>query len=129
MGQPGQGVGCPTQSIWTQSIWVTVQRLSLYSIFPMAGVVLTREGCQEVSLPDIDIEIAAYESIRAELEARHMGEWVVMRSGKVVGTYGSFEQASSEAVSHFGRGPYLIRQIGAPPITLPASVVYNVING
>jgi hypothetical protein len=80
-------------------------------------------------LPDIDIEIAAYESIRAELEARHMGEWVVMRSGKVVGTYGSFEQASSEAVSHFGRGPYLIRQIGAPPITLPASVVYNVING
>ena len=26
----------------------------------------------------------------------------------------------------FGRGPFLIREIGAPDVTLPASVVYAV---
>jgi len=80
-------------------------------------------------MQDIDNEISAYEAMRDELEAHHMGEWIVMRDGKVIGTYDSFETAATEAVSRFGRGPYLIRQIGAPPITLPASVMYRASHG
>jgi hypothetical protein len=83
------------------------------------------EGVVEDVMPDIDTEIAAFEAIRDDLEAHHMGEWVVMREAKVIGTYPSFESAASDAVAKFGRGPYLIRQIGAPPITLPASVMYR----
>jgi hypothetical protein len=95
----------------------------------MAGVTLTVEDSREASMHDIDNEIAAYEVMRDDLETHHMGEWIVMREGKLIGTYDSFETAASEAVARFGRGPYLIRQIGAPPITLPASVMYRVSNG
>ena len=77
----------------------------------------------------IDDEIAVYETMRDELEAHNLGKWIVMREGKVIGLYDSFETASAEAVHRFGRGPYLIRQIGAPPITLPASVMYNLRHG
>jgi hypothetical protein len=96
----------------------------------MAGVLLAdNDVWGGLPMEDIDTEIAAYETMRADLELHHMGEWIVMREGKLVGTYASFENAASDAVSRFGRGPYLIRQIGAPPITLPASVMYNTYHG
>jgi hypothetical protein len=97
----------------------------------MAGLVLESEyWLKEDCMQDtIDNEIAAYEMMREDLEAHHMGEWIVMRDSKVIGTYASFENAANDAVTRFGRGPYLIRQIGAPPITLPASVMYTPSNG
>jgi hypothetical protein len=70
-------------------------------------------------------EIAAYERLKQELEERHMGKWVLFFDEKLVGVYGSFEAAAEEAVSRFGRGPFLIRQVGAPPVVLPASVMYR----
>ena len=73
----------------------------------------------------LETEIAHYESMRADLEKEHDGEWVVIHDEELVGTYESFEKAGSEAVRRFGRGPFLIRKIGAPPITLPASVQYR----
>lgn len=85
---------------------------------------LARQG--HTNMDVIDTEIAAYEGMRQDLETHHMGEWVVVKNGQLIGTYGSFEAASGDAVTRFGRGPYLIRQIGAPPVTLPASVMYNV---
>jgi hypothetical protein len=74
-------------------------------------------------------EIAAYEKMRADLEAAHLGKFVVIHDGLVAGTYGSFDDAARDAVHRFGRGPYLIRQIGSPPITLPASVMYHPVHG
>lgn len=65
-------------------------------------------------------EIAAYERMRNDLELDHLGQWVVVHDEKLIGTYESFEKAAEEAVQRFGRGPYLIRQIGAPPLVLPA---------
>ncbi len=65
-----------------------------------------------------------YEEMRAELEAKSLGKWVLIRDTEYVGVYDSFEIAAAEAVRRFGRGPYLIREIGAPDMTLPASVVY-----
>lgn len=73
----------------------------------------------------IDEEIIAFEKMRAELEKDHMGEWVLIRDQRLVAFFDGFERAAEEAVRQFGRGPYLIRQIGAPPVTLPASVMYH----
>ena len=76
-------------------------------------------------MPDLDKDITAYEARREELETQHMGKWVIFFAAEMVGLYDSFESAAEEAVRKFGRGPYLIRQIGAHPITLPASVMYS----
>lgn len=69
--------------------------------------------------------IAAYDELRSELEMDHNGEWVVIHDRKVSGYFGSMEEATQHAVEKHGSGPYLIRQIGAPPITLPTSVLYQ----
>ena len=74
---------------------------------------------------DVTSEIAAYDRMRAELEIDHMGKWVLIKDGQLIALYESFEQTASDAVRRFGRGPYLIRQVGAPPVTLPASVMFG----
>lgn len=73
-------------------------------------------------MAELDVEIAAYRDRLFDLETNHMGEWVIFRGGQLIGTYPSFELAATEAVKRFGRGPYLIRQVGAPPLTLPICV-------
>jgi hypothetical protein len=74
-------------------------------------------------------EIAAYETMRADLESAHLGDWALVHDRKLIGTYPSFDLAAREAVMRFGRGPYLIRQIGAAELTLPASVMHAPIHG
>ena len=75
-------------------------------------------------MADVDKEIAAYERMRPDLEAKHTGKWALVQNEALVGLYDSFEAVAEDAVRKFGRGPYLIRQIGAPPVTLPASVMF-----
>jgi hypothetical protein len=74
---------------------------------------------------NVDTEIAAYEKMQPELEEKHMGKWVLLHEGKLISVYDSFDDAANDAVARFGRGPYLIRQVGAPAITLPASVLFR----
>ena len=76
-------------------------------------------------MASVESEIQAYEAMSRELEQKHMGKWVLVHDGKLVAVFDSFELAAEDAVQRFGRGPYLIRQVGAPPITLPASVMYG----
>ena len=71
-------------------------------------------------------EIEAYEKYRSELEMDHFGEWEVVHDEKLIGRYPSFEAAAEDAIQRFGRGPYLIRQIGQAPLTLPAFAAYGV---
>ena len=73
-------------------------------------------------------EIAAYENLRSDLETEHLGEWVLVHDEQLIGTYKSFAAAADYAVQRFGRGPYLIREVGAPPTPLPASVLYRPVN-
>ncbi len=73
----------------------------------------------------LDREIAAYDAMRSDLENAHMGEWVVVHDGGLIGAFPSFDHAADFAVREFGRGPYLIRQVGVPPMTMPASVMYH----
>lgn len=73
-------------------------------------------------------EIAAYEEMRDDLELDHFGKWVIVHDRELAGTYDSFELAAEDAVKRFGRGPYLMRKVGASPITLPASMLYHTDN-
>ncbi|MGH7867125.1 MAG: hypothetical protein ACREP9_05670 [Candidatus Dormibacteraceae bacterium] len=73
----------------------------------------------------LDREIAVFEENRSSLEADSMGKWVLIHDSSVIGTFDSFEEAAERAVSEFGQGPYLIRQIGVSSVTLPASVLYH----
>ena len=76
-------------------------------------------------MAELEQEISAYEKMRGDLEAHHIGKWVLVCEGELIGIYDSFEIAAVDAVGRFGRGPYLIRQVGAPPVTLPASVMFH----
>ena len=80
-------------------------------------------------MPNLDAEISAYEKMRDDLEAHAMGKWVLVHNGELIGTFDSFDSAATVAVAKFGRGPYLIRQVGAPPVVLPASVAYRLSYG
>ena len=69
--------------------------------------------------------IAAYDEQRSRLETEHLGKWVLFHDKELIGVYDDFQDVANEAVTRFGRGPYLIRSVGAPPMTLPASVQYR----
>jgi hypothetical protein len=75
----------------------------------------------------LDIELDAYRQQADRLQA-HAGKWVVFKGTTLIGIHDTFDQAAEDAVTRFGRGPYLIRQIGQPPIVIPVSVAYNSAN-
>ncbi len=79
-------------------------------------------------MPGLKENIAAYEQLRGDLETDHFGKWVVFHDSQFVGSYGSFDDAAEEAIRRFGRGPYLIRQVGVTRVALPASVMYRPIH-
>lgn len=73
----------------------------------------------------LDDEITAYQAMRPELEAKHLGKWAVVKHGALVGAFADFQDAAAEAVRRFGRGPYLIREVGAPPVVVRAPMVFT----
>lgn len=75
--------------------------------------------------PSLKDEIDAYEQMRNDLELNHLGKWVVVHGGELIGTYDDFQDAAETAVEKFGRGPYLIKRVGEGPVSLPASVLYG----
>jgi hypothetical protein len=76
-------------------------------------------------MASLDQEIAAFEAIKKDLEENQRGKWALVRGNELIGTFDTFDTAASLAVSRFGRGPYLIRQVGAPPVIIPASAMYT----
>lgn len=64
-------------------------------------------------------EMAAYDRMRDELEMDYFGKWVIVHDEELVGTYDESEDAAYDALQKFGRGPYLIKQVGEPPIAPP----------
>lgn len=78
---------------------------------------------------EIDKNIQAYEAVKAELEKTHLDKWVLFHDCEMTGVFDTLEEAAEKAVSLFGSGPYLIRQVGAPPVALPASVMYAPVHG
>ena len=99
----------------------------IIAFYRAPGVAATQdaERRSKLRMTDIQTDIAAYEALREGLEVEQTGKWVLIHNQKLVGIFESFNSAAEEAVKQFGRGPYLIRQVGAPPVTLPASVMYH----
>lgn len=77
---------------------------------------------------NVRADIVAYEAIQEELEASHLGRWALVYNCELIGIFDSFEAAAQEAVTRFGKGPYLIRRIGSASVTLPTSVMYGPIH-
>jgi len=77
------------------------------------------------TITPLDAEIQAYEAKLPELEKAYPGKFVVFKAHEFVGAWDTLNAAAAEAVARFGRGPYLIRQVGAPRPTLPASVLFK----
>ena len=74
--------------------------------------------------------IAAYDDQKGYLETEHLGKWVLFHDNELIGVYADFQDVANEAVTRFfGKGPYLIREVGAPPMILPASVQYRPVYG
>ena len=72
-------------------------------------------------MANLSIEIAAYERMRDVLETDCFGKWVVVHDEELIGAFDTFNLAADDAIRRFGRGPYLIRRVGASPyVTLPS---------
>ena len=83
-----------------------------------------KEGAMKV----LEKELKIYEQNKTEFEKDHKWEWVVIHGEEVVGFYEDFQDAARTAVERFGRGPYLIKEVGVPKPSLPASVLYHPIS-
>ncbi len=75
-------------------------------------------------MADLNAEIQAFERMLPRLEAEYMDRWVLIHDGELIDAFDTFDRAADDAVRRFGRGPFLIRQVGALPDTLPVSVVF-----
>lgn len=62
----------------------------------------------------LETEIRAFEAQREELERHHKGDFVIFHGEEFIRAFNSLDAAAEEAVRRFGRGPYLIRQVGVP---------------
>ena len=76
-------------------------------------------------MAELDREIATYDKRKAELERHHKGKWALIRGEELEGVFDTFENAANAGVERFGAGPFLIRKVGAPAMTLPASILYQ----
>ena len=76
----------------------------------------------ERDMTTLKTEMAAYDSMRENLELDHPGKWVVIHDEALIGWYDSSQLAAEDAIRRFGRGPYLIRKVGAQPVSLPLVV-------
>jgi len=70
-------------------------------------------------------ELTAFDTMKDMLTQHHNGKFVVIKGSRLIGTWDTLDAAAKEAVRLFGRGPYLIRQVGAAAVTLPASVMFR----
>lgn len=70
-------------------------------------------------------DIAAFDRMRDELEAQHAKQWVVFHDGCFIDAYPDFEAAAAAALDRFDAGPYLIRQVGAPPVQLFGGMIFT----
>lgn len=73
---------------------------------------------------NIQDEIKAFERMLPQLENEYRGRWVLIYGGKLIEAFDDFDSAADDAVRRFGRGPFLIREIGGQPDVLPVSVVF-----
>jgi len=67
---------------------------------------------------DVLKNYAAFEAMRAELEASHLGKFAVLHDGQLVGPYVSVREARTAGDAHCGVGNFTTQEIRAEPIEL-----------
>ena len=67
----------------------------------------------------LEQNIAAFERMQDQLEADHMGRWVVVDNEQLIDTFNDFQDAANLVIEKIGPG-CLLRQVGRPPAQLPA---------
>ena len=71
-------------------------------------------------------EMEAFDKKADWLLEHHSGKFVIFHDATFVDSFDTFDAAAREAIRRFGRGPYLIRQVGDPrEFPMPASVAYR----
>ena len=81
--------------------------------FVQSSAVDRTAGHGDGEMAHLKIEITAYDKQREDLETKYLGQWVVFHDRQLHDVYDSFEEAITSAAQAYGRGPYLIRQVGA----------------
>lgn len=71
----------------------------------------------------LETELETYRHLGENARQQHTHEWVVISGKKILGYYKEFEEAALKAFAAFGDQPFLIRQIDAPPITVPQLIL------
>jgi hypothetical protein len=69
-----------------------------------------------------DLNIEAYNQQRTTLEAEHLGEYVAIADGRIVGTYPSFDEACQVVEHHKTK---LVFQIGDKPVLKPLYISWG----
>ena len=69
----------------------------------------------------LEREYAVFNRMKEQLKDEHHLEWVVIHEDEFIGVFKSLNEAADAAVRRFGRGPCLIEQVGAPPVTVPTT--------
>ena len=72
--------------------------------------------------------IAEYEKMQARLEAEHWGEHVVFYNREFRGAFKEVYDAIVFAYEQWGRGPYLIREVGRPTLISVPTVFSRWVN-
>lgn len=72
-------------------------------------------------------DMEAFDGQADWLLEHHNGKFVIFHETTFVDSFDTFDAAAREAISRFGQGPYLIRQVGGRPreFPMPASVAYR----
>lgn len=67
----------------------------------------------------LDAEIAAYDAMRSTLEREHAGAFALVHGDVLVGVFTSESDAYRSGLERFASEPFLIREIGERPHTMP----------
>ena len=79
-----------------------------------------------MSAKTLDENIEAFVSMSEKLNADYPNKYVLFYDGNFCGSYDNLNNAAEDAIKNFGKGPYLIRQVGAPTeMPMPASIAYR----
>ena len=65
---------------------------------------------------ELDRQIEAYKQMPEQLEPDHLFGWVVFHEEGLQGIFDDLQETADHSVRHFGRGPYLMRHEGEPPL-------------
>jgi len=71
----------------------------------------------------LEQEIHAFDARREELELHYHRKFVLFHGDDFAGAFEDFDAAAREAIRRYGRGPYLIRQVGVPTEFVPAALL------